>query len=66
MARELEGEDPLRPVMRSLMERARKQLLGLHEVLSAAEPLELREPDVEALELARSYFEGGRRLMATL
>jgi hypothetical protein len=42
-----------------------KQLpFRLHELLSAAEPLDLQEPDEEAMELARSYFEGGRRLMA--
>ena len=66
VARELEGEDPMRPVMRSVLEKARERLLRLHELLSAAEPLDLQEPDEESMELARTYFESGRRLMERL
>ena len=66
VAREFDGEDPLRPVMRAVVEKTRKMLMDLHEVLSAARPLELKEPDEEAMDLARTFFENGRRLMASL
>ena len=58
--------DPLRPIMRSIVEKTRGKLTSLHEVLSAGEPLELKEPDEEAMELARTYFEKGKQLMASI
>ena len=66
VATEFEGEDPLRPVMRGIVEATRRKLKDLHEVLNAAEPLKLEEPDEETLALARTYFENGRRLMSGL
>ena len=51
VAAEFDGEDPLGPVMRGVLEEARK-MTTLHAVLSAMEPLELKEPDEEALEIA--------------
>ena len=66
VARAFDSEDPLRPVMRGIVEKTRKKLTDLHEVLSANVALELKEPDEEAMDLARSYFENGRRLMNSL
>ena len=66
VAQDFDGEDPLRPVMRGIVEKARRKLANLHEVLAASGPLELKEPDEEALGLAWTYFENGRRLMAGL
>ena len=66
VAQEFDGEDPLRPVMRGIVEETRRQLTALHAVFTAMEPLELKEPDEESLELARTYFEKGRRLMGGL
>jgi hypothetical protein len=63
VAKEFDGEDPLRPVMRGIMEKTRSKLVHLHATLAVIEPLELREPDDETLDLARTYFENGRRLM---
>ena len=66
VALEFGGEDPLRPVMRSLVDKTRGRLKELHELLSVGEALELPEPDAEALRLARGYLEKGFRLMASL
>ena len=66
VAREFDGEDPLRPIMRGIVETTRKKLTDLHEVLSAVQPLELSEPGEEALDLVRTYFESGKRLMSSL
>jgi hypothetical protein len=63
---EFDGEDPLRPVMRGIVEKTRSSLTQLHEFLSLREPFDLPEPDDEALELAQTYFENGRRLMQSL
>ena len=66
VAREFDGEDPLRPIMRGVVETTRKKLTDLHEVLSSRDPIELKEPGEEALHLARTYFENGKRLMNSL
>jgi len=66
VAKEFDGEDPLRPIMRGVVEKTRRRLTDLHEVLSAAGEIELKEPDEEAMDLARTYFENGRRLMDSL
>ncbi len=66
VAKEFDGEDPLRPIMRGVVEKTRKKLTDLHEVLTAAEELELKEPDEEAMDLARTYFENGVRLMGSI
>ena len=66
VAREFDGEGPLRPIMRGIVAKTRKKLTDLHEVLSSREPVELKEPDEEALNLARTYFDNGRRLMNSL
>jgi hypothetical protein len=63
VAQEFDGEDPLRPIMRDVLDTTRKKLTDLHAALSESEPLELKEPDEEEMELARAYFENGRRLM---
>jgi hypothetical protein len=65
LAPEFDGEDTLRPIMRGIVETTRKKPTDLHEVLSASEELELKEPDEEAMDLARTYFESGKRLMAS-
>ena len=62
-AGEFDGEDPLRPVMRKVLEKARYRLTELHAILTVVAPFEPPEPDEESLELARTYFESGRRLM---
>jgi hypothetical protein len=66
VAEEFDGEDPLRPIMRGVVEKTRRDLTNLHEVLSVEEPLELPEPDEEEMALARIYFENGRKLMDRL
>ncbi len=66
VAAEFDGEDPLRPIMRGVVETTRKKLSDLHEVLAAVEELELKEPDEEAMDLARTYFENGVRLMGSI
>ena len=63
VAQEFDGEDPLRPVMRGILDRTRKKLSDLHELLSAIKPFELEEPDEDAMGLARTYFEKGLQLM---
>ena len=63
---EFDGEDPLRPVMRGIVEKTRGSLTQLHEFLSLRGPFDLPEPDDDALELAETYFENGRRLMQSL
>ena len=55
----LGGEDPLRPVMRGQLEKARQTLSLLHHFLSGEEALQVRQPSEEALELARVYFDKG-------
>jgi hypothetical protein len=66
VAVEFDGEDPLRPIMRVVVEKTRKHLTNLHKLLSLEEPLELTGPDEEALELVRTYFEKGKRLMESI
>jgi len=66
VGREFNGEDTLRPVMRSLVEKTRGRLKDLHELVGAVKPLELQQADEESLDLARAYFENGRRLMASI
>lgn len=63
VASEFDGEDPMRPVMRGVLEKARYRLTELHAILTVVGPFELPEPDEESLSLARKYFESGRRLM---
>ena len=66
VADEFDGEDPLRPIMRGIVEKTRGKLTRLHELLAAVRPLELEEPDEEAMELVRTYFEKSWRLMASI
>jgi hypothetical protein len=66
VALEFDGEDPLRPIMRKVLEKARRDLTLLHGAFNKDEPLELPEPDDEAMTLARKYFDNGYRLMANL
>jgi len=66
VAGEFDGEDPLRPVMRVILEKARFRLTELHALLTVAVPFELPEQDEEALALARKYFESGWRLLQSL
>jgi hypothetical protein len=63
VAVEFDREDPLRPIMRGVVEKTRKHLGNLHQLLSLEAPLALTAPDEEALEPVRSYFEKGRQLM---
>jgi hypothetical protein len=49
--------------MRGVVEKTRKHLGHLHQLLSLESPLELTGPDEEALELVRTYFEKGKQLM---
>jgi len=65
VAEEFDGEDPLRPIMRGIVETTRKKLTDLHEVLSSPDSIELKEPGEEALDLVRTYFENGKRLMSS-
>jgi len=62
VAMELEGEDPLRPVMRGVLEQARRDLKLLHEFFSGKEAIEVTQPSEEALELVRVYFDKGVEL----
>jgi hypothetical protein len=66
VAQEFEGEDPLLPVMRGVMEKARRDLVLLREAFNQHESVELPEPDDGAMELARTYFDSGYRLMSGL
>jgi hypothetical protein len=66
VALEFDGEDPLRPRMREILDKTKKKLGDLHELLSQMEPLELEEPDEDSLYLARTYFEKGKELMARI
>jgi hypothetical protein len=63
VAVEFDGEDPLRPIMREVLENTRKKLTALHEYLSIEEPLELPEPGEEVMEIVQTYFDNGKRLM---
>jgi len=53
------GENPLRPVMRGQLEKARGTLTLLNHLLSGADAVQATEPSQEALELARIYFDKG-------
>ena len=63
VALEFDGVDPLRPVMRGILNRTKNKLSDLHELLSAINSFELEEPDDDAMGLARTYFEKGLQLM---
>lgn len=63
VAEQFDGEDPLRPVMRGVLEKARLKLSTLHEFFSGKDAVEVTEPSEEALELVQTYFESGVRLM---
>jgi hypothetical protein len=64
LAQEFDGEDPLRPIMRGIVEKTRRDLSLLHSAFNEEAPLELPEPDEESMELARKYFDNGYRLMS--
>lgn len=66
VAEEFDGEDPLLPTMRRLVEKTRRDLTLLHKALDQMEPLELPEPDEDSMELARKYFDNGYSLMSGL
>jgi len=66
VAVEFDGEDPLRPIMRGVLEATRKKLTALHEYLSIEEPLALPEPSEEVMEIVQNYFDNGKRLMEGL
>src|SRR6266540_739678 len=56
VARDFEGEDPLRPVMRGVLEQARRDLKLLHEFFSGKAAVAVTQPSEQALELVRIYF----------
>ena len=60
------GEDPMRPVMRGVLEKARSKLSVMHEVFSGKEAIEVTVPTEEALELAQTYFDKGLQLMESI
>jgi phytoene/squalene synthetase len=66
VAAEVDGEDPPRPIMRDVLEQARRDLLHLQEALSDREPLAVPEAGEEDVALAWQYFDNGYRLMASL
>jgi hypothetical protein len=66
VAREFDGEDPLRTRMREILDGTKKKLIDLHKLLSQMEPFELQEPDEDAMDLARTYFEKGWELIGSL
>ena len=59
---EFEGEDPLRPVIRDVVEQTRKDLTTLHSFFALREPLELPEPDAETLDQVREFMAKGHGL----
>jgi nitrogenase molybdenum-iron protein alpha/beta subunit len=58
VAKEFDGEDPLRPVMRGVLENARRDLSLLHEFFSGKEAVAVTQPSDEALQLARIFDKG--------
>jgi hypothetical protein len=62
VAQQFDGEDPLRPVMRGVLEQARRDLSLLHEFFSGKEAVAVTQPSEEALELVRIYFDKGVEL----
>ncbi len=56
---EFGGEDPMKPVMRGQLEKARATLELLHEAFSSKDAIEFREPSERAVELTRTYFQKG-------
>ena len=52
VAAQFGGEDPMRPVMRGQIEKARRTLTLLHQFLSGEEAILVTEPSEEALDLA--------------
>ena len=63
VAKEFAGEDPMRPIMRGVLDKTRKELSLLHELYSGKEALAVREPSQNALALAQTYFDAGKSLM---
>ena len=63
VAKEFGGEDPLRPIMRGVLDKTRKELSLLHELYSGKEALAVREPSQDALDVAQAYFAAGKSLM---
>ncbi len=63
VAREFGSEDPLRPIMRDVLDKTRKELSLLHELYSGKEAVEVREPSQDALEVVQAYFAAGKSLM---
>ena len=63
VAQEFDGEDPLRPIMRSVVDKTKAKLQEVHLLFNKIEPLELSDPDESEMELARAYFDSGRNLM---
>ena len=61
VALEFDGEDPQRPIMRSVREKARRDLPLLHEAFDSNDPLALPRPDEDAMALARKQFDTGYR-----
>jgi len=57
-ADEFDGEDPLLPKLRGVLDGVQKELEDLHEQAKRdIEPLELREPDEEVLARVRSLVQ---------
>ena len=52
--------------MRTVLEKGRRDLSLLHKAFNQMKPLELPEPDDEAMTLARKYFDNGYQLMSGL
>ncbi len=63
VAKEFGGGDPLRPIMRGVLDKTRKELSLLHELYSGKEALDIREPSRDALEVVQAYFDAGKSLM---
>jgi hypothetical protein len=66
VALEFDGEDPLRPTLRAVVEWTAKMLTELHELLNGADAAGLPEPDEAAVDRAWSRLERGRRLLTSL
>ena len=62
MAKEFDGEDPLRPILRETLEKTKDEVRILYEHLSRLETLELEEPGEELLDLLKQSFDRGKRL----
>jgi hypothetical protein len=63
VAAQFGGEDPMKSVMRGVLEKARRTLRLLHEFLSGEDAVKVTGPREDALALARVYFDRDVELM---